>query len=317
MIERIVWWQLVAPGYGLVDGRGRAVAEAARLVRPPPDGRKPWPEANSRARTRAGRRAARRSTASGRRGRTSRSAGRTTAVGDSPSTARSERCVGRDGREIPVSGGSDRDRKESDICRLQMTGRRPGGSFEIHRGRRPRLRAAALPRVRPADRPCPRNAARPQMLRPRPRRPGASGRTARSFSICPAATVGSRTGSALTPDDWSRATSRSRWSGGRSAEQDALRGRGDGAPDAQAVRPGGAVANAKQGLPFKAGVFDVVFSVRFFHHVHDPRDRARILGEYHRVTSGWAIVSFYRANGLHKSSAGCAASSTKAGPISR
>jgi SAM-dependent methyltransferase len=61
----------------------------------------------------------------------------------------------------------------------------------------------------------------------------------------------------------------------------------------------GAVANAKQGLPFKAGVFDVVFSVRFFHHVHDPLDRARILREFHRATAGWAIVSFYRMNGLH------------------
>jgi SAM-dependent methyltransferase len=61
----------------------------------------------------------------------------------------------------------------------------------------------------------------------------------------------------------------------------------------------GAVANAKQGLPFKAGVFDVVFSVRFFHHVHDPLDRARILHEFHRATAGWAIVSFYRMNGLH------------------
>jgi SAM-dependent methyltransferase len=61
----------------------------------------------------------------------------------------------------------------------------------------------------------------------------------------------------------------------------------------------GAVANAKQGLPFKAGVFDVVFSVRFFHHVHDPLDRARILREFRRATAGWVIVSFYRMNGLH------------------
>ena len=66
-----------------------------------------------------------------------------------------------------------------------------------------------------------------------------------------------------------------------------------------ALRPEGAVANAKQGLPFKAGIFDVVFSVRFFHHVHDPLDRARILGEFQRATAGWAIVSFYRMNGLH------------------
>jgi SAM-dependent methyltransferase len=71
-----------------------------------------------------------------------------------------------------------------------------------------------------------------------------------------------------------------------------------GAP-AAAERLVGAVANAKLGLPFKAGVFDVVFSVRFFHHVHDSLDRGRILEEFHRATAGWAIVSFYRMNGLH------------------
>jgi SAM-dependent methyltransferase len=74
---------------------------------------------------------------------------------------------------------------------------------------------------------------------------------------------------------------------------------GGGATAASAARPEGAVANAKQGLPFKSGAFDVVFSLRFFHHIHDPLDRARILGEFQRVTAGWAIVSFYRMNGLH------------------
>jgi len=72
-----------------------------------------------------------------------------------------------------------------------------------------------------------------------------------------------------------------------------------GAAAARADRVQGAVANAKQGLPFKAGAFDVVFSVRFFHHVHDSLDRVRILGEFRRATAGWAIVSFYRMNGLH------------------
>ena len=74
---------------------------------------------------------------------------------------------------------------------------------------------------------------------------------------------------------------------------------GGGAAAARAERSVGAVANAKQGLPFKADVFDVVFSVRFFHHVHDSLDRGRILGEFNRATAGWAIVSFYRMNGLH------------------
>lgn len=63
-------------------------------------------------------------------------------------------------------------------------------------------------------------------------------------------------------------------------------------------RPG-VVANAKRGLPFKEGVFGAVFSVRFFHHVHDPADREAILREFRRVSSGWVILSFYRMNGLH------------------
>jgi SAM-dependent methyltransferase len=70
-------------------------------------------------------------------------------------------------------------------------------------------------------------------------------------------------------------------------------------PAAPASARAGIVANAKQGLPFKDGVFDVVFSLRFFHHVHDPRDRETILREFQRVTSGWAIVSFYRTSGFH------------------
>lgn len=61
----------------------------------------------------------------------------------------------------------------------------------------------------------------------------------------------------------------------------------------------GVVANAKEGLPFRDGVFPVVFSIRFFHHVHDSPDRAMVLGEFFRVSSAWAVVSFYRMNALH------------------
>lgn len=59
------------------------------------------------------------------------------------------------------------------------------------------------------------------------------------------------------------------------------------------------VASDAGRLPFRSGVFDLVFSIRFFHHVHTPEGRAAILGEFRRVTSGYAIISFYRANGLH------------------
>lgn len=65
------------------------------------------------------------------------------------------------------------------------------------------------------------------------------------------------------------------------------------------ARHSGALADLKAGLPFKDGAFDIIFSMRFFHHVHDPEDRRRILAEFGRVAGGWAIVSFYRMNELH------------------
>jgi len=63
---------------------------------------------------------------------------------------------------------------------------------------------------------------------------------------------------------------------------------------------GGAVADAASGLPFKEAVFSLVFSMRFFHHVHRSEDRRKILDEYCRVTSGWAVLSYYQSNALHK-----------------
>ena len=62
----------------------------------------------------------------------------------------------------------------------------------------------------------------------------------------------------------------------------------------------GAVANAKQGLPFKDGVFQVVFSLRFFHHLHEKQARTFILNEFSRVSKGWVVLSFYQVNLLHK-----------------
>lgn len=52
-------------------------------------------------------------------------------------------------------------------------------------------------------------------------------------------------------------------------------------------------------LPFQPGIFDLVFSIRFFHHVHTREGRAAILREFSRVSSEYTVVSFYRANGLH------------------
>jgi len=57
-------------------------------------------------------------------------------------------------------------------------------------------------------------------------------------------------------------------------------------------------ANAGR-LPFRSGVFDLIFSIRFFHHVHNPEDRAAILREFYRSSAGYVLASFYRMNGLH------------------
>jgi len=67
----------------------------------------------------------------------------------------------------------------------------------------------------------------------------------------------------------------------------------------KSLRPGVA-ADAKNGLPFRAGAFGAIFSMRFFHHIHDPAERLAVLAEFARISSGWAVVSYYRSNALHK-----------------
>jgi SAM-dependent methyltransferase len=62
----------------------------------------------------------------------------------------------------------------------------------------------------------------------------------------------------------------------------------------------GVVGDATRGLPFKTAAFAVVFSIRFFHHLREARDRAAVLSEFRRVANGWAVVSFYRASGPHR-----------------
>jgi SAM-dependent methyltransferase len=61
----------------------------------------------------------------------------------------------------------------------------------------------------------------------------------------------------------------------------------------------GVMADLKQGLPFKPGVFKFALSMRFFHHVHEERERAKILEEFARVSSKWVILSYYESNPLH------------------
>jgi SAM-dependent methyltransferase len=62
----------------------------------------------------------------------------------------------------------------------------------------------------------------------------------------------------------------------------------------------GAVADTKKGLPFKENAFDLLLSMRFFHHVHEGKDREAILHEFCRVSKEWVILSYYRANLIHQ-----------------
>lgn len=72
------------------------------------------------------------------------------------------------------------------------------------------------------------------------------------------------------------------------------------AKDPISHNPMGIVANVTRGLPFRAGAFPLVFSLRFFHHLHRPEERRAALAEFSRTGSGWLILSFYRANVLHQ-----------------
>jgi len=62
----------------------------------------------------------------------------------------------------------------------------------------------------------------------------------------------------------------------------------------------GIVADAVKGLPFKNDSFSLVFSMRFFHHLHESRDRKRVLSEFQRISNQWLLVSFYQTNALHR-----------------
>jgi SAM-dependent methyltransferase len=62
----------------------------------------------------------------------------------------------------------------------------------------------------------------------------------------------------------------------------------------------GIVANMTAGLPFRAGAFPLILSMRFFHHLHASADRRSVLREFARASAGGLIVSFYQANFLHR-----------------
>jgi SAM-dependent methyltransferase len=71
------------------------------------------------------------------------------------------------------------------------------------------------------------------------------------------------------------------------------------APRSSNAVPIGIISNLTQGLPFRSGAFSLVFSMRFFHHLHEPALRRQALSEFARVTREWLIVSYYQSNPLH------------------
>lgn len=70
--------------------------------------------------------------------------------------------------------------------------------------------------------------------------------------------------------------------------------------EANGRRPVGAVSDLKLGLPFAPASFETVFSLRFFHHLHESADRRTVLREFARVSRRWAVISFYELNPLHR-----------------
>jgi SAM-dependent methyltransferase len=64
--------------------------------------------------------------------------------------------------------------------------------------------------------------------------------------------------------------------------------------------PSGFVADAKQRLPLKDGSMEVILSMRFFHHIHEPETRRIILSEFGRVSRRWVVVSFYQSSPIHR-----------------
>jgi ubiquinone/menaquinone biosynthesis C-methylase UbiE len=61
--------------------------------------------------------------------------------------------------------------------------------------------------------------------------------------------------------------------------------------------PGLAQADATR-IPLQDGAVDCVFSNRLLHHIVLASERAVILREFHRVTSRYAVISFFNYKGL-------------------
>jgi ubiquinone/menaquinone biosynthesis C-methylase UbiE len=53
-------------------------------------------------------------------------------------------------------------------------------------------------------------------------------------------------------------------------------------------------------LPFADGSFDMVMSIRFFHHYFEDEDRLNMLRELQRVTRKSLLITYYKRNFLHE-----------------
>jgi SAM-dependent methyltransferase len=69
--------------------------------------------------------------------------------------------------------------------------------------------------------------------------------------------------------------------------------------DTISIKPIGIVSNITRGLPFRAGAFRLILSMRFFHHLHRSEERRRALTEFAAATGDWVVLSYYQANALH------------------
>jgi len=68
-----------------------------------------------------------------------------------------------------------------------------------------------------------------------------------------------------------------------------------GSPPAAA----GIVSNLTKGIPIKSRAVAAVFSLRFFHHLHQREERRSVLREFGRVAAEFIILSYYQTNALH------------------
>lgn len=61
----------------------------------------------------------------------------------------------------------------------------------------------------------------------------------------------------------------------------------------------GYVNGSMRSLPFRDGTFEIVVTVRFFHHFFEAEDRNGMLRELSRVSARYVLITYYRPNWFH------------------